>query len=58
MKFPLLLRTEVPLELLGVNPTQEIFFSPQTDLSDLLGQYRPKGPDFVWEDGPLLRGVR
>lgn len=41
MSFPLLIKTDVPIEVLGIKPHSEIFFSPQTDLSDLLGQYRP-----------------
>ena len=44
--------------MLGVEAAEQIFFSPQTDLSDLLGQFRPRGSEFVWEDGPLLRGVK
>lgn len=58
MDFPLLLKTNVPLQVLGIQPHSEIFFSPQTDLSDLLGQYRPQGNDFVWHDQPLLSRVK
>ena len=43
MNFPLLIRSDIPLEVLGIKTNAEIFFSPQTDLSDLLGQYRPHG---------------
>jgi hypothetical protein len=58
MDFPLLLKTDLPLQVLGILPDSELFFSPQTDLSDLLGQYRPRGQDFVWQDQPLLRCVK
>jgi len=58
MNFPLLLKTDIPIEVLGIRPTEQIFFSPQTDLSDLLGQYRPQGNDFVWHDEPLLKCVK
>ena len=54
----MLVKTDIPLQVLGINPDSEIFFSPQTDLSDLLGQYRPHGNDFVWHDEPLLRCVK
>jgi midasin (ATPase involved in ribosome maturation) len=58
MNFPLLIKTSTPLEVLGIIPDEKIFFSPQTDLSDLLGQYRPHGSDFVWHDESLLRCVK
>ena len=43
MNFPLLIRSDIPLEVFGIKTNAEIFFSPQTDLSDLLGQFRPHG---------------
>ena len=43
MNFPRLIRSDIPLEVLGIKTNAEIFFSPQTDLSDLLGQFRPHG---------------
>lgn len=58
MNFPLLIKTDVPIQVLGIKPQSELFFSPQTDLSDLLGQYRPHGNDFVWHDQPLLQRVK
>lgn len=58
MNFPLLIKTDVSVQVLGIQPDSEIFFSPQTDLSDLLGQYRPHGNDFVWHDQPLLKRVK
>lgn len=58
MNFPLLIKTDVPIQVLGLQPESEIFFSPQTDLSDLLGQYRPHGNDFIWHDQPLLKRVK
>lgn len=58
MGFPLLIKINTPIEVLGLSPTEQIFFSPQTDLSDLLGQYRPHGNDFVWHDESLLRCVK
>lgn len=35
-----------------------IFFSPYTELSDLLGQFHPQGSDFVWDDATLLKSVK
>lgn len=58
MNFPLLIKTDIPIEVLGIQSTEQIFFSPQTDLSDLLGQYRPQGKDFIWHDEPLLKCVK
>ena len=58
MNFPLLIKTNTPLSVLGIETQSDIFFSPQTDLSDLLGQYRPQGKDFVWHDQPLLQRVK
>ena len=39
-------------------PDDRIFFSPHTELTDLLGQFRPEGTDFVWHDETLLRCVK
>ena len=58
MNFPILVKTDIPLPVLGLQPQSEIFFSPQTDLADLLGQYRPCGNDFVWHDQALLKRVK
>jgi hypothetical protein len=41
MDFPLMIKTDLPLELLGLQPDARIFFSAHTDLSDLLGQFQP-----------------
>ena len=58
MSFPLLVRSDVPLDVLGIHSDTSIFFSPQTDLSDLLGQYRPHGNEFVRHDEALLQRVK
>lgn len=58
LNFPLLIKTDLPLESLGVKPDERIFFSPHTELTDLLGQFRPIGSDFVWEDEVLLSTVK
>ena len=58
MSFPLLIKINTPIEVVGIEADEKIFFSPQTDLSDLLGQYRPHGNDFVWHDEALLRCVK
>lgn len=58
MNFPLLIRSDIPLEVLGIKTNAEIFFSPQTDLSDLLGQFRPHGNEFIWHDETLLKSVK
>jgi hypothetical protein len=41
MDFPLMIKTDLPLELIGLKPDSRIFFSAHTDLSDLLGQFQP-----------------
>lgn len=51
LDFPLLISTDLPLNLLGLSFSRRIFFNPQTELSDLLGQYRPEGKTFQWLDG-------
>ena len=58
MNFPILIKTDIPLPVLNIHPQEQIFFSPQTDLSDMLGQYRPHGNDFVWHDEPLLHCIK
>lgn len=51
LHFPLLVTTDLPLKLLGIEFERRIFFNPQTELSDLLGQFRPEGASFRWIDG-------
>jgi midasin len=58
LAFPLLITTDLPLKLLGIEFSRRIFFNPQTELSDLLGQYRPEGKNFRWIDGELLTAVK
>lgn len=58
LDFPLLITTDLPLNLLGLTFSRRIFFNPQTELSDLLGQYRPEGKTFNWIDGDLLTAVK
>ena len=50
MDFPLMIKTDLPLDLLGLHPDARIFFSSHTDLSDLLGQFQPVDNSFVWKD--------
>lgn len=50
MDFPLMIKTDLPLDLIGLKPDARIFFSSHTDLSDLLGQYQPVENSFVWKD--------
>ncbi len=50
MNFPLMLKTDLPLDLLGLTPDARVFFSSHTDLSDLLGQFQPVENSFVWKD--------
>lgn len=50
MDFPLMIKTDLPLDLLGLTPDARIFFSSHTDLSDLLGQFQPVDNSFVWKD--------
>ncbi len=53
-----MIKCDVPLELLGIVPQQRIFFSPHTDLTDLLGQFKPDGNQFVWHDESLLSAIK
>lgn len=58
MDFPLMIKTDLPLDLLGLNPDARIFFSSHTDLSDLLGQFQPLENSFIWKDQELLKRIR
>jgi hypothetical protein len=58
MDFPLMIKTDLPLELIGIKPDNRIFFSAHTDLSDLLGQFQPVENSFVWKDQQLLQNIR
>lgn len=50
--------SDLPAKLIPMPFNHLIFFNPHTELSDLLGQYCPKGDGFQWQDGDLLKSVR
>ena len=58
LNFPILILTELPFKLIPIPFHKRIFFNVHTELSDILGQYRPEGNVFRWHDGPLLSAVK
>jgi len=42
----------------GHHNVRNITITPETPMAELRGHYHPKGGEFIWQDGPVVRAMR